>query len=127
SSPETAKNSSRSLAKNQKQILRFAQDSLRSARDDSVGRSMHFLQSFVQKFRWKILSLVPRDRCEPVIQMEPRESIAVAQRFQFLSVQLVSQIHHAFTSVVEFQPNLVVSEIARLNDMSGCVLVTGQT
>src|SRR3954452_8514691 len=73
-----------------------------------------------------MLSVDPRDRGDPVIEIELRESVAVAQRFQFLSVQLVGQINNALASIVEFQPYLVVSEIARLNNVTGCVLITGQ-
>src|SRR5689334_16338676 len=87
---------------------------------------MHLLQSLVQEFRCEILSVVPGDRSESVIQMELGESIAIAQRLELLAVQLIGQIDDAFASIVEFQPNLVVSEIARLNNMTGCVLVAGQ-
>src|SRR5438105_14710092 len=87
---------------------------------------MHLLQSLVQKFRREILPVDPRDGCQPVVEIELREAVPIAQRFHVFSVQLVGQIDDPFASIVEFQPNLVVSEIARLNDMTGCVLITGQ-
>jgi len=43
-----------------------------------------------------------------------------------VAVEFIREIHHAFASIVEFQPDLVIMKIARLYDMPGCVLISGQ-
>ena len=68
----------------------------------------------------------PGDRRQPVVEVELGEAIAVAQRLDALAVQLVGEIHHAFASIVEFQPDLVVTEVPRFDDMPRYVLVSGQ-
>src|SRR4029079_8281240 len=42
------------------------------------------------------------------------------------SMELVGQVDHAFTSMVEFQPHLVVTEPARVDHVPGCKLVPSQ-
>src|SRR6266576_1073332 len=116
------------LKADQQQVPRCTRDDKKAARDDTRGPFLlvHLLQSLVQKLRREVLSVQPRDRGKPVIEIELRESVAVAQWFHFLAVELVRQIDNSFASIVEFQPNLVVSEIARLNNMTGFVLISGQ-
>src|SRR6516165_7811144 len=88
--------------------------------------SVHLFQSLVQKLGLEVLAVVPRDRREAVVQVELREAIAVPKRLHFFGVKLVGQVDHALAPIVEFQPDLVITEIPRLNHMPGCVLVTGQ-
>src|SRR5690349_2438692 len=87
--------------------------------------SMHRTQLRVQIIRIEILSVVPGDRRESVIQVELREPLPVAQLFELLAVQLVGEIDHAFSSVVELQPNLVVTEIPRIHHVTWRLLVLG--
>ena len=51
----------------------------------------------------------------------------VPQRLEILAVEIVREIHHAFASIVEFQPDLVVTEIPRIHHMTLHMLVTGQS
>src|SRR5581483_4421780 len=87
---------------------------------------VHRVELVVEKLRREILAVEPGDRREAVVEIELREPVAVAQRLERLAVQLVGEIDHAFASVVEFQPDLVVTEIACIHHVSGCVLVPGQ-
>src|SRR5258708_21000458 len=84
---------------------------------------MHRAQPRIQIIRCEVLSVVPRDRCKPVVQIELRELLPIAQPFELLAVQLVGEIDHAFSSVVELQPNLAVTEIPRIHHMTGPMLL----
>src|SRR5207248_11595593 len=87
--------------------------------------SMQRAQLRVQIVRIEILSVVPGDGRESVVQIELREPLAIAQPFEFLAVQLVGEIDYPFSPVVEFQPNLVVTEIPRLYHVTWALLVLG--
>ena len=88
--------------------------------------TVHCAQLVVQVIRREIHAVVPGDRGEPVVEIELGEAPAVAQRLEVLAVELVREVDHALASIIEFQPDLVVSEIPRLRHMSLYVLVTGQ-
>ena len=68
---------------------------------------------------------MPGDRGEPIVQVELREALPVAQPLELLAVELVGEIDHTFFTVVEFQPNLVVTEIPRIYHLTGHMLVLG--
>ena len=61
-----------------------------------------------------------------MIQVKARKRVAVAQRRVLVAVEFIREIHHTFASIVEFQPDLVIMKIARLYNMPGCVLISGQ-
>src|SRR6266581_2635358 len=86
---------------------------------------MHCAQPCVQIIWSEVLSLMPGDRREPVVQIELRKPRPIAQPFELLAVQLVGEIDYAFSSVVELQPNLVVTEIPRIHHMTRHMLVLG--
>jgi hypothetical protein len=44
--------------------------------------------------------------------------VAIAQRLEQLSVELIGQINKPFASVAEMQPDLVITGISRLDDVS---------
>src|SRR5450631_3275991 len=70
---------------------------------------MHRIQPFVEVIRREIDAVFPGDGREPVIEHEIREPLAVAQRFEFVAVELVGEIDYAFATVVELQPHLVIT------------------
>jgi len=80
---------------------------------------VHLLQLLVQELGSEIDAVLPGNRCESVVEIESGEELAVAQRRAMLAVQLIREIHHAFASIVELQPDLVVPEIACFHDMPG--------
>src|SRR6266567_3304504 len=86
---------------------------------------MHCAQPCVQIIWSEVLSLMPGDRREPVVQIELRKPRPIAQPFELLAVQLVGEIDYAFSSIVELQPNLVVTEIPRIHHMTRHMLVLG--
>src|SRR6266705_1783272 len=86
---------------------------------------MHCAQPCVQIVWSEVLSFMPGDRREPVVQIELRKPRPIAQPFELLAVQLVGEIDYAFSSVVELQPNLVVTEIPRIHHMTRHMLVLG--
>src|SRR6266480_2316355 len=89
------------------------------------GTLMHCAQPCVQIIRSEVLSLMPGDRRKSVVQIELRKPRPIAQPFELLAVQLVGEIDYAFSSVVELQPNLVVTEIPRIHHMTRHMLVLG--
>ena len=95
----------------------------------SVGPtpSVHCAQLVVQIIGREIGAVIPRDRREPVVEVELGKAQPVQQRFEILAVEIVLQVHHALASIVEFQPNLVVTEIPRIDYMTLHLLVTGQS
>src|SRR5208282_4702760 len=86
---------------------------------------MHGAQPRIQIVRSEVLAVVPGNRRQPVVEVELRESLPVAQTLELLTVKLVGEIDHAFSSIVEFQPNLVVTKIPRIHHMTGYMLVLG--
>src|SRR6185437_9625827 len=88
--------------------------------------SVHRRQLVVEELRCEILALEPGDRRKSVIQIELREALAIAQRLELFAMQLVREIDDALASVVELQPDLVVTEPTCVHHVSGCVLVPGQ-
>src|SRR4029453_14696291 len=89
--------------------------------------SMHGTQLVVQIFRREIGAVIPRDRREPVIEVELGKAQTVPQRLEILAVEIVGEVHHALASIVEFQPNLVVPEVPRIDHNTLHLLVTGQS
>src|SRR5215468_783669 len=71
--------------------------------------SVHRTQPRVEIIGGEIHAVGPRDGREPVVEREFRKPILVSQRLEFLAVELVGEIDHAFLAIVEFQPNLVVT------------------
>src|SRR5215831_542997 len=92
----------------------------------SNDRSMHRAQFFVQIIRGEIRAVMPGDRRKSVVEIEVGEANSIAQDVEVLAVEIVGEIDHALFAVVEFQPDLVVSEIPRLCYVSLYVLVSGQ-
>src|SRR6185437_4275323 len=94
----------------------------------SMGRSpsVHCREALVQELGCEILALDPCDRREPVVEVELREAIAIAQRLEALAVKLVGEVDDAFAAVVELEPHLVIAEIARFDDVPRGILVTSQ-
>src|SRR5215472_6425240 len=92
----------------------------------SNDRSMHRAQFFVQVVGGEIRAVMPRDRRESVVEIEIGEADSIAQNVEVLAVEIVGEIDHALSSVVEFQPDLVVSEVPRFSHVSLYVLVSGQ-
>src|SRR6185369_7521149 len=74
---------------------------------------VHRAQLVVQIIRREIHAVVPRDGRKAIVEVEIGEAARVAQRLEVLPVEVVGKIDHAFASIVEFQPDLVVSEIPR--------------
>src|SRR5438105_2997849 len=68
---------------------------------------------------------MPGDRGQAIVQIELREALPIAQSFELLAIELVGEIDHTFSTVVEFQPNLVVTEIPRIYHLTGHMLVLG--
>jgi len=68
---------------------------------------------------------VPGDRGEAVVEVELREALPIAQPLELLAVELVVEIDQSFFTVVEFQPNLVVTELPRIYHLTGHMLVLG--
>src|SRR5581483_9898266 len=83
-------------------------------------------QFLVQKRRREILTFEPGNRSQSVVQVKRGEARPIAQRLELLAVQLVGEVDDALLAVVEFEPYLVVVQIARLDHVSWCVLITGQ-
>src|SRR6185312_17180330 len=73
--------------------------------------SMQCRQPVVQELRCEILSVLPRDRRETVVDVELREHGAVAQRFHRFADQLIGEIDDALAAIVELQPDLIVAEV----------------
>src|SRR5215475_6283283 len=66
---------------------------------------MHCSQFFVQIIGGEVGAVMPRDRREPVIQVELGEAHPISERFEILAVEIVRQVHHPLAPIVEFQPD----------------------
>src|SRR5215468_6408343 len=86
---------------------------------------MHRVQLRVQVIRSEILTVVPGDRRKPVVQIELREPLPIPQLLELLAVQLVGEINYPLSPVVELQPDLVVTEVPRLDHVTRGLLVLG--
>src|SRR6478752_3673119 len=93
---------------------------------DSIASLIHGLQLVVEEFRREILAVEPGDRCKSVVEIELRKAVAIAQRLELLAVQFVRQVHDPLAPIVEFQPDLVVTQIPRVDHVPGCKLVPSQ-
>ena len=69
---------------------------------------------------------VPGNCREPVIEVELGEAAPIPERLEILAVEIVREVHHPFASIVEFQPDLVIPEVTRIDDVTLHLLVSGQ-
>src|SRR6185369_13759430 len=87
---------------------------------------VHGLELVVEEFRREILAVELGDLRESVVEVERREAVTIAERLEILAVQLVGQVHHSLASIVEFQPDLVIAEVTRVDNVPWRKLVPSQ-
>src|SRR5438128_1625983 len=86
---------------------------------------VHLVQPFVKIVRGEVCAVVPRDGSQAIVQKELREFFPIPQRLELLAVELIGEIDHAFSSIVELEPYLVVADIPCFHHMTWDVLVLG--
>src|SRR5665213_237910 len=87
---------------------------------------VHRPQFVVQEFGREILSVEPRDRSQAVVDIELRKARRVPQRFHRFADQFIDEIDDPFAAIVELQPDVVIAEVTRFDDVPRLRLVTGQ-
>src|SRR5918993_3216784 len=92
----------------------------------SCCRSVHRLQLLVEELGREILAVQPGDRRQPVVEVELGEAVAVAKQRHLVAIQLVGQVDHALATIVEFEPDLVVTQVPRLDHVPRGLFVAGQ-
>src|SRR4051812_3879323 len=72
-----------------------------------LSASMHRTQTFVQIVGCEVDAGMPRNGGKTVIEIKLGEADAVAQWLEALAIEIIGKIHHAFSSIVEFEPYFV--------------------
>src|SRR6266545_2703712 len=95
-------------------------------REEREAPSVHRAQFFVKVIGGEIDARMPGDCRQSVVKVEIGEALGRTELLECIAVEVVRQVDHTFSSIVEFKPDLVVPEIPRLDHMALNMLVSGQ-